>query len=289
MVCAGTQLHSVVCAALYRPVPATAQGGIKICSQDEAKDEPPICEDEESKEYLMNKDLTENENKKVANGTSGIVCSGQEKNVGPYRALVFKLRPYASLFKCRAYTSFCFSQLFYMTCVSIVYTHFGAFALSLGFTDDHAALLFFSIGITSAPLRLLSGAITQIPGCTPVRVCTISILLLGILTCLMSFYTTLPLLLMYGAMFGALSAPYNTLSVNVIKDMVQPNMLSPALGFLLVFLAPGSLFGPPIAGEYRITTIILNVWSVSNDNSAGGRVLRLGVRASFKLSFLKGG
>ena len=133
----------------------------------------------------------------------------------------------------------------------MIYTHLGAFSITRGCSRNEASLLFLVMGITSTLGRPIAGALTQIPGFHPGRVFVVCMSLLGVLTAMVGFFKTMSWLLFYAGIFGILISPYNTYNVLIIGELIQPSLVSAALGFQLIFLVPGNLAGGPLAGSLK--------------------------------------
>ena len=154
-----------------------------------------------------------------------------------------------SIFHTPVFSVLCVSGLSFMVAVSIVYTHIGAYMLTLGFTERDAALFFMTLAVASTVFRVLSGLATQIPKCNPLYICLLSTIVLGLITLMFSFYDTLPLLLMYGTLFGALISPHITLPVTVLIQYFNEEQLPVANGFIIFFFGLAYLIGGPAAGK----------------------------------------
>ena len=237
----GIELQSIVCGALYcepfnKMKRIVIPEEISSCNSSYEKHL-----DEIKLELKSEKNETIQIDKTLVNGNSSI----QLTNI----SVVGRLQNFVSVFQIPAYTVFCGSELCFMTAVSIVFTHMGAYTKYLGFTTDDAALFFLTTGVTSTFAKILTGLITQIPHCHPLHIC-LSSLLLGAVTSLFSFYTTRPLLLMYATFFGVLISPYMVLQAPIAKCIIPIDNLTIAIGFFLFFWAPAYLLGGPIAGWY---------------------------------------
>ena len=154
-----------------------------------------------------------------------------------------------SIFRTPVFSIFCVSGLSFTVALSIVYTHIGAYMLTFGFTEHDAALFFMTLAVASTVFKVLSGLATQIPKCNPLYICFSSTILLGLITIVFPFYNTLPLLLMYGTLFGALISSHIMLPVTVLIQYFNEKQLPVANGFILFFFGLAYLIGGPVAGK----------------------------------------
>ena len=200
--------------------------------------------------------ILKNVNKNLSGAISGKYKQTDLKEETPKTAGLTKMRNVISVFGERlsifrkpVFSIFCVSGLSFTVAVSIVYTHIGAYMLTLGFAEHDAALFFMTVAVSSTVLRVLSGLATQIPKCNPLYICLSSTVVLGLITIMFSFYDTLPLLLMYGTFFGALNCPHIMLPVTVLIQYFNEEQLPVANGFIMFFFGIAYLIGGPVAGK----------------------------------------
>ena len=243
----GIELQSLICGVLYfKPY-------IKVEYFDRLDESARSCKSTNKKKlenmYLEIK--TNESDKKQDKHSHGSNIVGSLSNL----SFVGKLKYFFSVFQTPAFSVFCGSEVCFMTAVSIVYTHIGAYTKYLGFTTDDVLLIFLIIGVAGIFAKVLAGLTTQIPKCDPLYIC-LSSLLLAVITSLISFFTTLPLLQMYAIFFGVLISPYLMLQVTIVKRIISIDKLTIAMGFILFFWAPAYLLGGPIAGLWFFNIIL---------------------------------
>lgn len=232
LICSGTQLQSVVCCALFRPL-----------QEKESK-----CLSEKSLQINLNDNMVE-DSCKATTAEHGKIKENAIVGKDKAKCCVGLLNTYCTILRIKEFTTFSISQFFMMISVATVYTHLGAYAKSLGYSDSYASLLYLMIGVTTTAFRFICGGLLQVPRANALVVFSTSHVLLGVLTLLFNFYTTMPLLAFYAIVYGMFTGPFNAYNVPIVSKMVDPELMSSALGLILLFLAPGSLFGPPLAGR----------------------------------------
>lgn len=238
--CGATQLQSLVCCALFRPLRVTDTPDSSDQEVNSRNCDMPKCamsEDPTMVTLLKNGPELNGDCEKVARSENELTTA---KNL--------RSGPCLSVFQFPQYLLFCTSQFFMNFSLSIIYTYAGAYAKSLDSQEDDAATVYFALGVSTTIMRFCAGLVLQIPGCRPLVVYTVSQITLGIVTLLSPLGTTMPLFLLYCGIYGVLSAPFITFNLNITTQIIPPDVVSSALGILLMFLAPGSLFGAPLAG-----------------------------------------
>ena len=238
LICGAIELNLIVCAALYAPVQVQ-----KNNMMTEHKPTQDTVDDQE--EVLMT--MTPMEKEKAIEISNSASLNKGYKSSTPLKYKIFKeFAECMQLVKNPIYIVFSLGQMFNVAADSIIFTHAGAHAISLGYTKGDAAFLFTILGVVNTLTRMLTGVAAQ--RVHSLWLCAFSALLLAGITFLLPFLTSLPLLIMYAALFGGLVAPYQTVPVVVTAEVVDPDMLSRAIGFQILTLAPSSLLGPLLAG-----------------------------------------
>ena len=131
----------------------------------------------------------------------------------------------------------------------LIYTHLGAYVLSIGFSESDAVQIYTVVGITATISRSLSGCIAQLPGVNIFVFTSAATVVCAVATFLFPLARHLYLMHLYGLAFGALTAPYNALCMPMTSLCVPPRLLPSAFGVLCLFCVPGAAAGAPIAGK----------------------------------------
>ena len=239
---AAIYLNMFVCAALYRrPDVPPDSGTLKRRDMDERKGD---LIDDVTTVVIIKREKGE---ANILDEEKGPLTVSEEMEPTEVKSWS-TLSKCGAIFRTTTFLWFGFSQLVFMMGSSIVYTHLGAYVISLGYTRHDAAMTYLTIGVSSILSRLAAGFISQMSGCYPLRMYTACVLLLGALTATFPLLPTMAVLLTYSSLFGILSAPFSTFNVIVLSEVMELSLLPTAIGFLLLCLGPGALLGPPIAG-----------------------------------------
>ena len=132
---------------------------------------------------------------------------------------------------------------------SIVYTHFGNYALSLGFSHEHAVQLYMAMGITAVIGRILIGVLTEVTKVNSTVVLTVSSLVNAIFTICLPLTGNLVILFLYAVSFSLLISPYHVLHLPMITKAVPAGQVASGYGTIMCFRVPGTALGAPLAGE----------------------------------------
>ena len=231
---AAINMNTIVCGALYRPLPEPKapddshnQNDVHLHNREDAGSATTLDTDHELEKHPPKDPVPEAHRFQVIRG-----C----------------LQRYLVLLRIRNYVLFGLSQVTVNMAMMMIYTHFGAFSMDHGCSRGDVSILFFAMGIAATVTRPLSGAITQLPWCRPIRIYAISIIVLSVITFCVGHFDSMPSLLGYGVVFGILSSPFTTYNVLIVAELVSIDQVSTALGFILLALVPGALLGGPIAG-----------------------------------------
>jgi len=132
--------------------------------------------------------------------------------------------------------------------LSVVYVHLAAFAATEGYNDDKSALLFSTVGICNFCGRLLFGFINQWEKSNIWLLYLMGWTCSGIAVLLLPLYTNYIWLQICAAIFGLMTACFGTILPQLLIKILDISRLTNAYGFLLIFMAMGTLAGGPLAG-----------------------------------------
>ena len=131
----------------------------------------------------------------------------------------------------------------------LIYTHLGAYVLSIGFSESDVVKIYAVVGVSATISRSLSGCIAQLPGVNIFAFTSAATVICAVATFLFPLARHLYLLYLYGLAFGALTAPHNALCMPMTSLCVPPSLLPTAFGLLCLSCVPGVAAGPPLAGK----------------------------------------
>ena len=134
--------------------------------------------------------------------------------------------------------------------LSVVYVHLAAYAGTLGYSDDSSAMLFSTMGISNFLGRLAYGAVNQLPWVSPHYLYILGFVLSGMLTVACPLFTNYIAMQAYAALFGFFTACFGTILPQVIIHIVGADLITNAYGYVLLFMAIGTLAGGPTAGTH---------------------------------------
>ena len=139
--------------------------------------------------------------------------------------------------------------LFVSIGMSMVLVHLPAYGGTLGFSDDSSAMLLSTMGISNFVGRLAYGATNQIPWITAACLYIIGFIIAGALTVICPLFTSYIALQVYAALFGFLTACFGSMLPLVIVDIVGADLITNGYGYVLLFMAFGTMAGGPVAGR----------------------------------------
>ena len=145
----------------------------------------------------------------------------------------------------------CISLLMGKYANSMIYTHYGSFILSQGFSSADVVLVYVAMGVTKTLTRFATGILSEISkfnSCMLFSACYISI---GIITTLVPICHKLTLFYVYSVLFCLLISPPDVLSVQIIVDAMPLVKVPAAFGISNLFCFPGTVVAPPIAGGFH--------------------------------------
>ncbi|XP_033728814.1 monocarboxylate transporter 9-like [Pecten maximus] len=174
-----------------------------------------------------------------------------------------------------------FSCFLYLTGYNIPFSYLPAQGKFVELSSKESALLISIIGISGTISRILIGYISD-KRCVNTLVLNSTMLMIGgLATCFVPYYTTFIALSLYSAVYGAVAASFASLmTINLVKLMGLQN-LSSTLGIQFLFMGVGSFIGSPIAGVLSETSS-----SYNNAFYFGGVVMGIAGLIGLPLSYL---
>lgn len=128
------------------------------------------------------------------------------------------------------------------------------FAKDLNIGSKEAAFLISIIGISNTVTRILVGLITDQPWADALLINYISLILGGVTTFLVPFYTGYALLAAYAVVFGACIATFVSLRSIIMVELMGIEKLTSAFGLVVLCQGLSSFIGSPIAGSLSDVT-----------------------------------
>ena len=135
--------------------------------------------------------------------------------------------------------------------MSMVLVHLPAYGGTLGFSDDASAMLLSTMGISNFVGRFAYGSSNQIPWVKAVGLYTAGFTIAGVLTVICPLFTSYIALQVYASLFGFLTACFGCMLPLVIVDIVGADLITNGYGYVLLFMAFGTIAGGPVAGRMR--------------------------------------
>ena len=153
------------------------------------------------------------------------------------------------IFQNSIYLTLCLNCLLFNFGMSVVYTHISAYAHSLKLGQNVADILISLLGLTNLIGRIGLGVIGQFDFVNVPVLFLISYLTagLGIIVC--GLWTSLPGVATSTSVFGFFSAAYGPLLSEVTCIVCGVDEFNHAYGYLMVFMAIGTVLGAPVAGN----------------------------------------
>ena len=158
---------------------------------------------------------------------------------------IFLLRNINFLCMC---VSFCVSY----SATNIIYTHYGGFILSKGFSNTDVVLLYMAMGITKTLTRVMTGFLSKITKFNSSLVFSACYISIGTITILIPISQKLALFYAYSVAFCLFISPPDILSVQIIVDSLPFDKMPTGYGICNLFCFPGTVAAPPIAGWFYL-------------------------------------
>ncbi|XP_033729109.1 monocarboxylate transporter 12-like [Pecten maximus] len=147
-----------------------------------------------------------------------------------------------------------FSGFLYSIAYNIPLSYLPAQAKFVEISSQESALLISIIGISGTISRILIGYISD-KRCVNTLVLNSTMLMIGgLATCFVPYYTTFSALSLYSATYGAVAATFvSVMTINLVKLMGLQN-LPRTLGLYFLCMGIGSFIGSPVAGALSETS-----------------------------------
>ena len=143
---------------------------------------------------------------------------------------------------CLSYTISYFSNM-------IIYTHFGSYILSIGFTGRDVVYLYVVMGISKTLSRALAGLLAEMANLNILLVFSVCYIAIGIITTILPMFHTLPIFYAYSVVFCILVSPPEVFSIPITVDSVPFEKVAIGIGLTTFVCFPGMVIGPPAAGK----------------------------------------
>jgi len=163
------------------------------------------------------------------------------------------------IFKDIGYSMLCLNTLFVSFGLSTVYVHLSSYSESLDFSKYQSNLLITTIGASNLVGRIAFGLANQFPIVNAMDLYFLGWFCSGLATILITFAPYYCTLQIYAAIFGFFTSVFGTILPQVIVERVGVDKITNGYGYVLVFMAIGSLAGAPCAGMIYETYKIYDV------------------------------
>ena len=171
----GMFAQSIILAALYKPVPTAVKTYFEHQKGDFKEDTSQMLADGENTKDCPQSGAIENREPQGIFDSSGNhmenntidrpskVLLSEEANVGQQKTdSNSPLKKAIFLFKSQSFLCLCLHTMVLYFSILAVYTHYGSYILSIGFTRSDVALLYMAVGIATTITRLLLGIVAEV-------------------------------------------------------------------------------------------------------------------------------
>ena len=243
----GIYAQNIILASLYKPVSNDIKHEQTFCKAikgDVNRDASQAVADGEHTQFLSERPSSTKKDKDYPDPSKKPSIKLANKNSNS------QLKKAITLFKSPSFLCVCLHTTVLFFSIIAIYTHYGSYVLSIGFTRSDVALLYMAVGIATTITRVLLGIVTEVTNANSLIIMMASSLIAGGLTIALPFTDNIVLLYIYAVSFGALISPWNTLCLPVTMDLVPQSQVATAFGVICLFAVPGLVFGAPLAGNY---------------------------------------
>ena len=273
---AGIYSHTIIFTSLYRPVERTKpqnsneehEANLEICDikdkmdkSDTISHKDALCSD--TKKSIQNISNWTGDNKTETAEPKFIkhLNNKDTKNIFMASLLLLKNLPFACF--CLHFTLFFFP-------VMIIYTHFGNYVLSHGFSKQDVVYLYMTMGIAMTLARVLTGVITsflKMNSSTVVMVCKT---LIGVVTLMVPFIQSFTLYIVYSVLFCLFITPTYILCLPIVMESVPPKQIATTYGIMNLITVPASILGAPFAGKSfnSVKLCVISIFLLKHDVSS---------------------
>ena len=162
-----------------------------------------------------------------------------------------------SIFRNLSYILLCLNNVFYIFGIYMVFVHFAAYALTIGYSSAKASILISCIGTGNLLGRIVFGLLASMPCFSDTGLYVVIFLLSSFDIALISFVKNFIFLCCIGVVFGFLYGGTCTVLPQVIIKILDVSLLVSGYGYLLLFEATGALSSPPIAGKLKTVSVMI--------------------------------
>ncbi|TGZ69057.1 hypothetical protein CRM22_003934 [Opisthorchis felineus] len=180
----------------------------------------------------------------IEDQTPAQVCTTEDKKSG-------------SVLRNPLFFSLLVTRLLVYVADSIIFAHLSYFALKSGLSEDHAASLLSSIGISSMFSRLGTGLIGQFAPCDSHTMTSCCLLVLAIHTIVMPLCPTYVALLAFTIIYGVLLSPSSAFTPVMAYEITGPARYDEAVSYWFQFEAIGYLLGGPLGGTCDLAAALI--------------------------------
>ena len=134
----------------------------------------------------------------------------------------------------------------------IIYTHFGSYILSIGFSGRDVVYLYIVMGISKTLSRALAGLLAEMANLNILLVYSVCYIAIGIITTILPMFHNLPIFYAYSVVFCIFISPPEVFAIPITVDSVPFEKVAIGIGLITFACSPGMVIGPPAAGKQVI-------------------------------------
>ncbi|KAK9498456.1 hypothetical protein O3M35_003091 [Rhynocoris fuscipes] len=187
-----------------------------------------------------------------------------------------------SLLRSPTFMLFAWGGFFTMMGLFVPFMYLADRAVGNGMDPSMAVFLLSSIGITNTVGRIISGALSSVPGISALALNNIALTIGGIATMMSGLSDAPAYQFTFAAIFGLSISCFASLRSILVVDLIGLEKLTNAFGLLLLFQGIAAAIGSPIAGMFKELT---NSYDATFYIS-GGLILLSGVMC-YPLNYIK--
>ena len=245
----GIYAHGAILGSLFAPINTQQnKSGDQVLKQDsnnttidkQSGNVPEKANDDRLHDIERNQDQNEVVSRKTPTDNEQFKTNSSRKNIFFDNMLLLKNLNFGCM---------CLSHLISYFSNMIIYTHFGSYILSIGFTGRDVVYLYVVMGISKTLSRALAGLLAEMANLNILLVFSVCYIAIGIITTILPMFHTLPIFYAYSVVFCILVSPPEVFSIPITVDSVPFEKVAIGIGLTTFVCFPGMVIGPPAAGK----------------------------------------
>ncbi|XP_012944665.1 monocarboxylate transporter 4 [Aplysia californica] len=136
----------------------------------------------------------------------------------------------------------------------VPFTYMPTYAMDMGSDSWSAAFLISVIGITNIVGRVAVGFVSDLPCADCLLINNVALIIGGVATLFVPFYSQYYILAIYCAVFGTSIAVFVSLRSIIMVELMGLEKLTTTFGFVIMCQGSSSMIGAPIAGALSDAT-----------------------------------